>query len=67
MLEIVQVGAADAAGLDPHRDLAGSDGLRLAVLDANNEIVGIVALGDIATRQSVHTDEALREISTPDH
>lgn len=39
---------------------------RLAVLDASNEIVGIVALGDIATRQSAHTDEALREISTPD-
>ncbi len=40
---------------------------RLAVLDANDEIVGIVALGDLATRQSAHTDEALREISTPDH
>jgi CBS domain-containing protein len=39
---------------------------RLAVLDASNEIVGIVALGDFATRQSAHTDEALREISTPD-
>jgi CBS domain-containing protein len=40
---------------------------RLAVLDADNEIVGIVALGDIATRQSAHTDAALREISTPGH
>ena len=40
---------------------------RLAVLDANHEIAGIVALGDIATRQSVDTDETLREISTPDH
>ena len=40
---------------------------RLAVLDANREIVGIVALGDIATRQSVDTDNALREISTPEH
>ena len=38
---------------------------RLPVLDANNQIVGIVALADIATRQSVHTDETLREISTP--
>ncbi len=38
---------------------------RLPVLDANNEIVGIVALADIATRQSKHTDETLREISTP--
>jgi CBS domain-containing protein len=39
---------------------------RLAVLDAKREIAGIVALGDIATRQSAHTDETLREISTPD-
>ena len=38
---------------------------RLPVLDANDEIVGIVALGDFATRQSAHTDETLREISTP--
>ena len=35
---------------------------RLAVLDANREIVGFVALGDFATRQSTHTDEALRAI-----
>lgn len=40
---------------------------RLAVLDANREIAGIVALGDLATRQSAHTDHALREISTPEH
>ena len=38
---------------------------RLPVLDAKNEIVGIVSLGDLATRQSAHTDETLREISTP--
>ena len=39
---------------------------RLAVLDAQKQVVGIVSLGDMATRQSAHTDEALREISTPD-
>lgn len=39
---------------------------RLAVLNEAREIVGIVALGDLATRQSADTDEALREISTPD-
>jgi len=38
---------------------------RLPVLDAENQIVGIVSLADIATRQSKHTDETLREISTP--
>ncbi len=36
---------------------------RLAVFDAERRIVGIVALGDLATRQSAPTDEALREIS----
>ena len=38
---------------------------RMPVLDANNEVVGIVALADVATRQSAHTDETLRDISTP--
>jgi len=38
---------------------------RLPVLDARNEFVGIVSLADLATRQSAHTDETLREISTP--
>ncbi|NUZ04314.1 CBS domain-containing protein [Piscinibacter koreensis] len=39
---------------------------RLPVLSASREIVGIVALGDLATRQSRHVDDALREISQPD-
>jgi CBS-domain-containing membrane protein len=38
---------------------------RLAVFAAGNQVVGIVALADLATRQSAHTDETLREISTP--
>ena len=40
---------------------------RLPVLGANGVVVGIVALADLATRQSAPTDETLREISTPDH
>ena len=36
---------------------------RLAVLDPKRRIVGIVTLGDLATRQSAPTDAALREIS----
>jgi CBS domain-containing protein len=40
---------------------------RLPVLGANRQIVGIVALADLATRQSAPTDETLREISAPDH
>jgi CBS-domain-containing membrane protein len=39
---------------------------RLAVLNEAREVVGIVALGDLATRQSADTDDALREISLPD-
>lgn len=39
---------------------------RLAVLDRERQVVGIVALGDIALRQPLQVDEALREISTPD-
>jgi len=39
---------------------------RLTVLDDARQVVGIVSLGDLATRQDGHTDEALREISEPD-
>ena len=38
---------------------------RLAVLDADRRIVGIVALGDLAIRQTRHTDATLRDISAP--
>ena len=38
---------------------------RLPVLNARHELVGIVSLGDLATHDTRHADEALREISTP--
>ena len=38
---------------------------RLAVLDRHHKIAGIVALADLATKQSAPTDAALREISQP--
>jgi CBS domain-containing protein len=38
---------------------------RLPVMNDRHELVGIVSLGDLATRQGGHTDEALREISEP--
>jgi CBS domain-containing protein len=38
---------------------------RLPVLNAANELVGIVSLGDLATRQAGHVDSALRDISWP--
>ena len=39
---------------------------RVPVLDARQELVGILSLGDLALRQDHHTDRALREISQPD-
>jgi CBS domain-containing protein len=45
-------------------DLMGESQVRrLAVLNEERKIVGIVSLGDLATRQSAHTDATLREIS----
>ena len=38
---------------------------RLPVLDANREVIGIVSLGDLAIRQSAHTDAVLRDVSWP--
>lgn len=39
---------------------------RVVVFDADRKIVGIVAVADLATRQSADTDGVVREISTPD-
>jgi CBS domain-containing protein len=38
---------------------------RLPVIDDSRRLVGIVSLGDLATRQSGHIDRAVREISEP--
>ena len=38
---------------------------RLPVLDASHRVVGIVSLGDLATRHSGHVAAALRRISDP--
>jgi CBS domain-containing protein len=38
---------------------------RLPVLDADHQVVGIVSLGDLATRHSGHVAAALRRISDP--
>jgi CBS domain-containing protein len=38
---------------------------RLPVLDADRQVVGIVSLGDLATRHSGHVAAALRRISDP--
>jgi CBS domain-containing protein len=38
---------------------------RLPVINTKRELVGIVSLGDLATKQPGHIDRAVREISTP--
>ncbi len=38
---------------------------RLPVVDADQRLVGIVALGDLAVRQGGHIDQAVRDISQP--
>jgi CBS domain-containing protein len=38
---------------------------RLPVLNRRRELVGIVSLGDMATKQPDHVDDVVREISTP--
>ena len=45
--------------------MAHSQIRRLPVVGEDGEVIGIVSLGDLATRQSGHTDRALRDISTP--
>ncbi len=39
---------------------------RLPVIDLDHRLVGIVALADLALRQSGHIDKAVREISAPE-
>lgn len=38
---------------------------RLPVVDGDRRLVGIVSLGDLATREAGHIDRAVREISEP--
>ncbi len=38
---------------------------RVPVVDDDGEVIGIVSLGDLATRQAGHIDQALRDISSP--
>jgi len=65
MTEDVRFCRADDSIEEAMAQMGGLQVRRLPVLDARNEVVGIVALADLATRQSAHTDETLREISTP--
>ena len=54
----------DSVG-DVERQMGEAQVRRLPVLNREKELVGIVSLGDLATRQTGHVDEVLREISAP--
>jgi CBS domain-containing protein len=47
------------------RTMAREQLRRMPVIDGGKRLVGIVALGDLATKQSASVDPALRAISTP--
>ena len=66
MTEGVRCWRADDSVAAVMAEMGDAQVRRLPVLDADNAIVGVVALADLATRQSAHTDATLREISTPD-
>lgn len=57
--------AEDDSVEDVLKQMGDAQVRRLPVLNRAKEIVGIVSLGDLATRQPVQTDTALREISQP--
>ena len=38
---------------------------RLPVINVDRELVGIISLGDLATRTAEHVDDVVRSISTP--
>lgn len=47
------------------QEMGGRQIRRIPVVNRNMELVGIVSLGDLAARESAHTDPILQEISTP--
>ena len=65
MTEAVRICRDDDTVEDVLAQMGDEQVRRLTVLDANNEVVGIVAVADLATRQPEDIDDAMREISEP--
>lgn len=61
----VETCTADQDTDDAKRLMGAKQLRRLPVIDKDGRLVGIVSLGDLATRESGHIDQALREISEP--
>ena len=45
--------------------MRNSQMLRVPIVDSDENLVGIVSLGDLALRQSADIDNVVREVSTP--
>lgn len=65
MTEAVRICREDDSVEDVMAQMGDEQVRRLTVLDADNEIVGIVAVADLATRQPKDIDDAMRDISEP--
>lgn len=57
---------ADQDTVEVMRVMGDSQVRRLPVIDTDHKLVGIVALADLALRQSGNIDKTVREISQPD-
>ncbi len=65
MTQEVQFCTLDQDSQDAMRLMGQWQVRRLPVVDAKGSVVGIVALADVALRQSAHIDQTVREISEP--
>lgn len=65
MTDGVEVCTADDDAQDVMRRMGELQVRRLPVVGSDGRLVGIVALADLATRQSAHIDRTVREISEP--
>jgi len=65
MSKDVEVCAADDDAQAVMRQMGELQVRRLPVVGSDGRLTGIVSLADLATRQSGHIDQAVREISEP--
>ena len=57
--------SADQISVEVMHAMGDAQVRRLPVVDRNGDVVGIVSLGDLATRQPAPIDGTLRSISSP--
>lgn len=65
MSQQVQSCSADADVESVMRQMGDAQLRRMPVVNSNQELVGIVALADLALKSGRHIDETVREISQP--